>query len=365
MQKAPYQIKEVPRADFNQIIDLWSLAFNIEDADPVIGTRQARDRITALCERGMDYIVGAYDGDYVASVAAVIEFPTKLGDTWVTCGGIAGVATHPQYRRQKIVNQLLTDCLTQLHKREIPLSGLYPFDYDFYGAMGWGISDVRYKVDTLTAKLARIKGSARNYKARELGEHHEAKAAHKRWLDQFNLSMERSAFRWMQLLFPPGSRRRLYVHNDGYMIWNLSNSFDKILQVVEWCYLTDEAFADGLALFAQLDSQYDRVIFQCAEIDTLYRIAGPSKAHTITQAPGMMSRVVHKDAFLQSINSDANVIIRDPLGISGPKEAGPEAVSPGALLQHVLGFWQKPQSGLPPELYKAAASLATYTVESF
>lgn len=365
VQTSSYSIKEVPKSDFNQIIDLWSLAFNLEDADPVIGTRAARDRITALCDRGMDYIVGAYDGSYLAAAAAVIEFPTHLGDAWVNCGGLAGVATHPQHRRQKLVNQLLTDCLQHLHKKEVPLSALWPFDYDFYGAMGWAITDVRYKIDTLTAKLNKVKGNSRAYKAVDLGEHHEAKASHKRWIQKFNLSMERSQFRWTQLLFPPGSRRRLFIHKDGYMIWNLSASFDKILQVTEWCYLTDEAFRDGLALLAQMDSQYDHVIWLAPEIDTLYRIAGPSKAHTITQPPGMMSRVVHLDAFMDAIKSTTKLKVRDPLGVTGPKEDSAGAVSPGALIQHVTGFWQQPQEGLPIELYKVANQFPSFTAEQY
>jgi predicted acetyltransferase len=365
MQTATYDIKEVPKSDFNKIIDLWSLAFNLEDADPVIGTRAARDRITALCDRGMDYIMGAYEGDAIAAVAAVIEFPTHLGETWVTCGGIAGVATHPQHRRQKLVNTLLTDCLQELHKREVPLSALWPFDYAFYGAMGYAISDVRYKVETSTADLNRIKGRAKAYKNVELGEHHEAKAAHKRWIQMHNLSMERSAFRWMQLLFPPGYRRRLYIHKDGYMIWNLSASHDKVLQITEWCYLTDEAFIDGLALLAQMDSQYDRVAWIASEVDTLYRTAGPSKAHTIVQAPGMMSRVVHVPSFMKAIDSTTSVSMHDPLGVSGPKERSKNSVDPGALLQHTTGFWLQPQESLPPNLYRIAAQLPSFTAEQY
>jgi predicted acetyltransferase len=365
LETSQYEIKEVPRSDFNQIIDLWSLAFNIEDADPIVGTRAARDRITQLCQSGMDYIVGAYDGDYIAAVAAVIEFPTHLGDKWIQCGGIAGVATQPQYRRQKLVNKLLTDCMQQLHERKVPLSALWPFDYDFYGAMGWALTDVRYKIDTLTAKLNKVPGNARNYKAVELGEHHEAKALHKKWIQKFNLSMERSAFRWTQLLFPPGSRRRLFIHKDGYMIWNLSASFDKILQITEWCYLTDDAFRDGLALLAQMDSQYDHVIWLAPEIDSLYRIAGPSKAHTITQPPGMMSRVVHLGAFMDAIGSNIDIKIRDPLGVTGPKDTIQTAVTPGALLQHTTGFWQQPQDGWPPELYKIANQYPSFTAEQF
>ena len=365
MQTAAYAIKEVPKSDFNQIIDLWSLAFNLEDADPVIGTRAARDRIVALCDRGMDYIVGAYEGDSVAAVAAVIEFPMHVGERWLTCGGLAGVATHPQHRRQKLVNKLLTDCLQQLHKREVPISALWPFSYGFYGAMGWALTDHRYMIETATAKLNRVQGKAKSYKAFELGEHHLAKALHKRWIQTHNLSLERSAFRWMQLLFPPGSRRRLFVHKDGYMIWNLSASLDKVLQITEWCYLTDEAFADGLALLAQMDSQYDKVVWIAPEIDTLYRIAGPSKSHTITQKPGMMSRVVHLGAFMDGIGDPESVSIWDPLGVSGPADRSKGVTDPGALIQHVTGFWQKPADGLPIDLYRVAGQYPAYSAEQY
>ncbi|HEY9679378.1 MAG TPA: GNAT family N-acetyltransferase [Drouetiella sp.] len=363
MQTKAFEIKEVKKLDFNKIIDLWSLAFNIEDADPTVGTRHARDSIIALCERGMDYIVGAYDGDYLASAAAVIEFPMHFGGEWITCGGLAGVATHPQYRRQGLVKMLVTDCLRSMNKREIPISALWPFEYEFYAPMGYATTNRRLKVDLLTKTLAHVKGNSRNYKAVELGEQHEAKAAHKRWIGNYNLSMERSAFRWMHMLFPPGSRRRLYVHRDGYMIWNLSASFEKILQIQEWCYLTEEAFRDGIALLAQLDSQYDHAVYFAAETETLYKVVGPSKSQNVQSMPGMMTRVVNVDAFMNTIKAPNTVSIRDPLGISGAVESGEG--HPGELIQHVTGFWSEPQAGLPLDLYKKAAALPAYSAEMY
>lgn len=364
MQTITYSVKEVPKADIDQVIDLWSLAFNLEDADPRIGTEASRQRILQLIELGMDYVVGAYDGASLAAVAAVIDFPTHVGNRWLTCGGIAGVATHPQHRRQNLVNKLLADCLQQLHKREVAISALWPFDYGFYGQMGWSVTNYRYKIETATKELRRVKGKAKAYEAVPLTEHQSAKERHSRWIQTHNLSMERNNFRWKQFLMPPHSRRRLYLHKDGYMVWNLTDSNNGVLQITEWCYLTDQAFADGLALLSQMDSQYDKVSWISPEVESLYKIVGPSKAHYVTQLPGMMSRVVHLDSFMDQIGNPSSVVLRDPLGISAAQEAK-DAAGPGELVQHVTGFWQQPTANLPERLFRSAAQFPAYSAEQY
>ena len=138
MQTMTYSVKEVPKADIDQVIDLWSLAFNLEDADPRTGTDGQKQRILQLIELGMDYVVGAYDGSSLAAVSAIIDFPMHVGNRWLTCGGIAGVATHPQHRRQNLVNKLLANCLQHLHQREVPISALWRFRLRILWTNGMG-----------------------------------------------------------------------------------------------------------------------------------------------------------------------------------------------------------------------------------
>lgn len=78
-----------------------------------------------------------------------------------------------------------------------------------------------------------------------------------------------------------------------------------------------------------------------------------------------MSRVVHLDAFMDAIKAKTKLNVCDPLGVTGPKEDSAGAVTPGALIQHVTGFWQQPQEGLPTELYKVASQFPSFTAEQY
>jgi len=363
MQSLTYKVKPVLKTDFDQVIDLWGLAFGNPDADPTPNTELWHDQARDLCEKGLEYIVGAYEGLTLAAVASIIDFPMHLGNRWVTCGGIAGVATHPQHRRQGLVNKLLADCVLQMHKREVPISSLGPFDYEFYRLMGWSVTDHRYEIKTSVAALNAVHGRARSYDAITLTDHNYAKELHSRWIQTQNLSMQRSHYRWQLLLSGWGSVNRLYVHQDGYMIWNMSGSKNKVLRITEWCYLTDQAFLDGIKLIAQMDSQFEHVVWISPEIDTLYRLVGPSRQHHIEKLPGLMSRVVHLEAFMEDLGESDGFACHDPFGVTGPPAA--DQPGPGALVQHVTGFWKTPNPRLPKELYQAAAQYPAFTVERF
>jgi predicted acetyltransferase len=360
-QTVSYKIKPIPKQDFGQVVDLWNLAFGSPDSPP---QPEWHDYALEFCEKGHEYMVGAYEGSSLAATSSVIDFPMHVGNRWVTCGGIAGVATHPQHRRQKLVNKLLADCLQHLHKRRVPISALWPFNYDFYGAMGWSVTDHRYEIKTSVAALNTVNGRARAYDSIALTDHAYAKELHFRWIQTHNLSMERSHFRWKNLLSGWGNANRLYVHQDGYMVWNMTASKDRILRIAEWCYLTDQAFLDGLKLIAQMDSQFDQVVWIGAETDTLYRLVGPSKLHHIEQQPGMMSRVVHLEAFLEDLGAPDGLQISDPLAVTAPKLETDEP-GPGALVQHVSGFWRAPNPKLPKSLYKVAGQYPAFSAERY
>ena len=100
------------------------------------------------------------------------------------------------------------------------------------------------------------------------------------------------------------------------------------------------------------------------EVESLYRIVGPSKAHHVIQQPGMMSRVVHLDSFMDQIGDAASVVLRDPLGISASQDTK-DAAGPGELVQHVTGFWQQPNTNLPERLFRSAAQFPAYSAEQY
>ncbi|HEY9715782.1 MAG TPA: hypothetical protein V6C72_20075, partial [Chroococcales cyanobacterium] len=190
-----------------------------------------------------------------------------------------------------------------------------------------------------------------------------AAAVHERWVAGFNTGMKRSEKRWERLLTDPRSRKRLFVHSGGYMLWNMTASSDKRLELTEWCWSTADAFLDGLALLAQMDSQFERARWLSHEVDTLMRHVGPDKSHHIELLPGMMSRVVHVPSFMSAISAPADITVNDPLrqGL-----AGENGIDPGHLIQQVLGGWQRHSEVLLPEgLRGCAGKLPSFCLEQY
>jgi hypothetical protein len=76
----------------------------------------------------------------------------------------------------------------------------------------------------------------------------------------------------------------------------------------------------------------------------------------------MMSRVVHMPSFIEELGID-DFECHDPFGITGPMAA--DQPGPGALVQHLTGFWKSPDPRLPKDLYKAAAQYPCFSVERY
>jgi len=349
-----YSIQPVPSSHFARAVDIWGMAFGFSQEWRERSLRYANDRLSTL--------LGAYESDELQALAGVIDFELQLGERWIPCGGICAVATNPPHRRRNVVNLLLTECLKGLHERRVPISSLWPFSYPFYQRMGWATTDMKYLVESDLAPLRKI-GDSRRYKQHPITDIHVFMPLHERWVSGHNLGIRRSAERWDWLLTRPELECHVFVHRDGYMIWNLKKR-EGTLEVKEWCYLTEEAFLDGLTLLSQMDSQYQKVQWVSSEIDSLLRLGVSDPVATISVIPGMMSRVVHVEAFRESLPvKSPELPVSDPLGVSG--SANGLGFGPGELVQLVTGYWRNPPGHLPAELNAVVADQQAYSGEYF
>src|SRR5205823_5239996 len=116
----------------------------------------------AFIEKQVSELLGAYSGGRLQGLAGIIDFELHLGDRWVPCGGIAGVAARPEHRRRGMVRELLVECLRRLHQREVPVAGLWPFSYPFYAQFGWAVSDLQQQIDAPLKVLPKT-GDSRSY----------------------------------------------------------------------------------------------------------------------------------------------------------------------------------------------------------
>lgn len=364
-----FEIREIQESDYLDVIDLWALAFNVARADVRSEDFTYRQRIVDYCKDGISYLVGAFDGKTLAASVGVIMLDLHLGDQWIKCGAIAGVATYPEYRRQGLTSCLLADCLHHLDRKRVQIATLWPFSYDFYERLGWSATTLQYIASLRLSKLKHISQSKTSYRFASEPQLGQAMDLHEAWSERFNMSLRRSEFRWRKSLEDIRYRRRLYLHDEGYMLWSMEKSKDGCLEIDEWCYLTEKAFWDGLALISQMDSQFQTANVRLPEIEPIFRNCALDSVQSVMVKPGMMSRVVNLDAFLQSlrINNPPAVTLHDPLCITGENlpEGNVKQRGPGAFVQHVTGFWSIPNNCFPESLYEIAGGRPAYCVEQY
>ena len=81
------------------------------------------------------------DGEMRAGLV-LIPMQMWFGAGTVRAGGISGVATPPEYRRQGYIGRLLDAVAAEMRGDGYPLSILYPFYFPFYKRYGWAhVSD--------------------------------------------------------------------------------------------------------------------------------------------------------------------------------------------------------------------------------
>jgi len=96
---------------------------------------------------------GAFVDGKLAAKYTLLDFETWIHGVKFAMGGLAGVATWPDYRRQGLVAKLLAHSLETMRARGQTVSFLHPFSFPFYRKFGWEYYTDLKKVEIPMAKL--------------------------------------------------------------------------------------------------------------------------------------------------------------------------------------------------------------------
>lgn len=95
--------------------------------------------------QGVRAIFGARaDGQLVATVGLTKSFGNAIRGANLSFGGISGVATLPEHRRQRLVRGAFEQLFAYANQENIIYSALAPFDYPFYEKFGYAHSELRH-----------------------------------------------------------------------------------------------------------------------------------------------------------------------------------------------------------------------------
>ncbi|MBX9571965.1 MAG: GNAT family N-acetyltransferase [Candidatus Obscuribacterales bacterium] len=358
------EIGIVPDALMPRVADLFSFAFELRKSGTWEEWLKGEDTLTRY---------GAFEGDQLYALICVHDFETHIANQWVPCAGIAGVVSNPARRGQGLLRRVMEHCLSHLNERGVPLAVLGTDIPLFYEKMGFAYCDWQVEIEVSTSALSKFRalGDSSNYKMIDSKQMVRCKDVHDRWSDMYNLSIRRTVNRWNRENFGWECAWQVFLHQDGYMLIDLTASKEKNrLSVFEWACVTEQAYLDGLALLSRCDADYSTVRWTEKSAERLFNYGSLDQCPKVTLSPGQMARVVNLDTYAKIFGrSFDSVVIKDPLQVTetrgGESVSNTVALSPGQLVQLTTGFWKQLPQGWPAEHERIAGPAPTFISEIF
>ncbi|CAM4524328.1 putative acetyltransferase [Paenibacillus endophyticus] len=233
-----------------------------------------------------------------AAQATVLELQTYIGGKVFKMGGLAGVATWPEFRRQGLVAQILVQALHEMKQKGQVISYLHPFMFGFYRKFGWETytENKTYTIqkEQLPARLP-FEGHVERFK----GDYKLLSHLYEAYASQYNGSLVRSDLWWKYRISKrkPGQIALYYDASSeaqGYIIYEVKNSR---LTVHELIYLNEPARAALWSFISQHDSMIHELKITVPSDDQLpFLLANPRIKQEVI--PYFMARIVDAEQFI-------------------------------------------------------------------
>lgn len=245
-------------------------------------------------------VYGILEGDELAAKLHLLPLEVYLGEMKLKMGGIAGVATYPEYRRSGYVKEMLTYLLETMKKEGYSVSMLHPFSVPFYRKYGWELFSSKLKASLKSEDLIMKKqtaGKIRRYKKETHST--EIEEMYAQFAKQFSGMLVRETSWWQESVYDELTAAVYYNEAGepkGYMLYEVKNSKMKIEEFIP---LNPEA-RNGLWNFiCQHDSMIKELEIITYENDPLlFSLNEPRIKAEIT--PYFMVRIIDAESFLKS-----------------------------------------------------------------
>ncbi|MEC2864214.1 GNAT family N-acetyltransferase [Bacillus thuringiensis] len=251
-------------------------------------------------------IYGIMEGEDLAAKLHLIPFHIYIGKEKFKMGGVAGVATYPEYRRSGYVKELLQDSLQTMKKDGYTVSMLHPFAVSFYRKYGWElcanlVTCHMTKSDLVMEK--QVNGTVKRFNKENHPE--EVEKLYEVFAERFSGMLVREKNWWLQAVYDDLTLAIYYDENKkaaGYMLYKIKNYK---MTVEEFVPLHNEA-RNGLWNFiCQHDSMIKELEMTVSENEPLlYSLQEPRVKTEIK--PYFMGRIVDVEQFLKQYELNWN-----------------------------------------------------------
>lgn len=299
MEENYMNVIQLKEDKFREALRLSEYAFQYK-----VEEERMQQQLTKMKESHEVY--GIMEGEDLAAKLHLIPFHIYIGKEKFKMGGVAGVATYPEYRRSGYVKELLQHSLQTMKKDGFTVSMLYPFAVTFYRKYGWELC-ANLLVCHLTKSDLVMKKQVNGTVKRFNKENHpeEVEKLYETFAERFSGMLVRNEKWWLQAVYEDLTLAIYYDENKtaaGYMLYKIENYK---MTVDEFVPLHNEA-RNGLWNFiCQHDSMIKELEMTVSENEQLlYTLQEPRVKTEIK--PYFMGRIVDVEQFLKQYELNWN-----------------------------------------------------------
>ncbi|CAM4173404.1 GNAT family N-acetyltransferase [Bacillus albus] len=284
---------------FREALRLSEYAFQYK-----VDEDRLQQQITKMKESHEVY--GIMEGGDLAAKLHLIPFHIYIGKEKFKMGGVAGVATYPEYRRSGYVKELLQHSLQTMKKDGYTVSMLHPFAVAFYRKYGWELCAnllICHMTKSDLVMKKQVNGTVKRFSKENHPE--EVEKLYETFAERFSGMLVRDEKWWLQTIYDDLTLAIYYDKNktaSGYMLYKVENSK---MTVEEFVPLHNEA-RNGLWNFiCQHDSMIKEFEMTVSENEPLlYTLQEPRVKAEIK--PYFMSRIVDVEQFFKQYEFNWN-----------------------------------------------------------
>lgn len=285
-------VTEVREDEYLEAIKLSMYAFQYKIAESDLPARKEMVK--------NHKILGIWDEEILAAKLHIIPLNVHMKEDEWKMGGIAGVATYPEYRRNGYVKTLIIDSLKHMRDHAQIVSLLHPFDISFYRKYGWEILSEQKKIIIEKNDLKFLE-SQQGFIKRYSKETHneEVENIYQKLSVQHTGMLKRETNWWKNHVYNEDSQLAVYYDSKneakGYILYHVK---ERKMDVQEMVALDQEARIGLWNFICQHDSMVETVTITLASHDPFPYFLPQPKVKTELN-PYFMARVVDAEECLK------------------------------------------------------------------
>lgn len=277
---------------------------------------------------------GLFSGTRLVSVCMLYYPDVNLFGEFTTIGGLGGVATPPEHRREGHVRTLLRHALEEYRENGVQIVALWPFSTPFYRGLGWGTAHkyTRYEIPPEQLTFARdsrasdgnVRGEIRRLRPDDW---ERLRPVESESGANVSLAMRRSREWWRErTLADWGGSEQPYIYGYerdgelcGYVLYTVRKEESaRVLRVTDIAYVDGGAYFSLLAFLSNHDSQVKTIELRRPEGSYLLDYVPDPETVDCAIESGPMVRLTDVTTALEQFPWPGGFDIEFTLGVTDP-----------------------------------------------